>query len=78
MPNVTYQGPSSRSDSSTVLYIDGQRFDAGFPVDVDDELLAEIREGSDRLRGYKFEVEEAAPKAEKPKPPAPAQTPEKG
>jgi len=60
MANVTYEGPSSRSDSSTVVYVDDQRFEAGFPVDVkDDELVAELREGSsERLKGHKFTVEE--------------------
>lgn len=54
---VMYEGPRSRDNESSILYVDGFRFTAGFATEVnDDELLTEIREGSDRLKGYKLEV----------------------
>lgn len=55
---VIFKGPKKRSNTSTVLYVDGVRFDAGYPTRVtNDDLLKEIREGkSERLSGYEFEV----------------------
>lgn len=62
---ATYEGPSARADSSTVLYVDGVRLNKDVPTEVDDDLAKELREGSDRLKGQKFKVEEVDETEEK-------------
>lgn len=61
MAKVTYKGASARGDSSTVFYLDGVRLEKGIETEVPAELAKELREGSDRLAGHKFEVAGAAP-----------------
>lgn len=56
MAEVTYEGPSSRSDSSTAFRIDGVEFQKGRPQEVEGDLLKELSEGSARTKGHKFSV----------------------
>ena len=66
MTTVTYKGHVDRSGRQAT-YVDGVRFETGVPVEVeDDELVKELREGSERLSGHEFEVEGNAAR----KPPA--------
>ncbi len=62
MPNITYGGPSSRSDVSTEFHIrdEGGKMHVlvkGVAVDVPDALAKELLSGSDRVKGHKFEAE---------------------
>ena len=61
--NVTYKGPTNRKKNpSTVIVVDGVRFDQDRPVAVkDDALVKELTGGSDRLKGHSFEAEAKAP-----------------
>ena len=59
MPETTvkYLGPTRKDNPSDSVVIDGIEFRKGVEVSVDnDDLVQELREGSDRLKGYKFEV----------------------
>lgn len=56
MPSVTYKGPTRRDDATTVFIVDGVTLNKDQQVEVSDELAKEMSEGSDRLKGHKFEV----------------------
>ena len=52
MARVTYKGDDE------AVYVGGTRFEREVPVEVEDEeLVQELREGSDRLSEFEFEVE---------------------
>ena len=75
MPETTvkYLGTTRKDNPSDAVVIDGVEFRKGKETTVDnDDLVAELREGSDRLKGFKFEVgEQSEPKPSEPPDQAP-------